>query len=148
MSRFRRLKAFHHSRAGMTLIEVLAVVVILGMLAATLAVGLSGKFGKANHEIARTQIGQIAGAVEVFQIEHQRLPDSSEGLEVLSARPQASYYLEASRLKDPWGNPYQYVVPGPDGHAFEVLTYGADGQPGGEDEAADISSTSLGGDAQ
>ncbi|MDA3961796.1 MAG: type II secretion system major pseudopilin GspG [Planctomycetota bacterium] len=129
---------------GMTLIEVLAVVVILGLLAATLTVGLSGKFGKARHEIARTQIGQLVGAVELFQMEQKRLPSSSEGLQALSAAADASYYLEASKLQDPWGKPYLYVVPGPAGVPFEIITYGADGQPGGESENADISSAALG----
>ena len=128
----------------MTLIEVLAVVVILGLLAATLTVGLSGKFGKARHEIARTQLGQLAGAVELFQMEQQRLPSAGDGLQVLTSPADASYYVEPGKLQDPWGKPYLYVVPGPGGQPFEIITYGADGQPGGEGENADLSSAALG----
>lgn len=127
----------------MTLIEVLAVVVILGLLAATLTVGLSGRIGKARHEIARTQIAQIAGAVETFRLDRRRLPSPSEGLGVLTAPADAPYFLEAGKLLDPWGKAYLYLVPGPDGQPFEVVTYGADGQPGGDGENADLSSAKL-----
>lgn len=132
------------SRA-MTLIEVLAVVVILGLLAATLTVGISGRMGKARHEIARTQIAQITAAIEGFRLDRRRLPTSGEGLTILSSEPQSAFFLEAAKLIDPWGNPYLYLVPGPEGHPFEVVTYGSDGQPGGEGDRADISSARLGG---
>lgn len=132
-----------HRSAGMTLIEVLAVVVILGLLAATLTVGLSGRIGKARHEIARTQIAQIAGAVETFRLDRRRLPSPSEGLGALTTPADAPYFLEAGKLLDPWGKAYLYLVPGPDGQPFEVVTYGADGQPGGDGENSDLSSAKL-----
>lgn len=130
-------------RQAMTLVEILAVVVILGLLAVTLTVGISGKMGKAKSEIARTQIGQIVAQVQTYQLEKRVLPPASQGLAVLTtpvAEPTAAYYLEPNKLLDPWGNPYLYVVPGPAGHPFEVLSYGADGQPGGSGDAIDISS--------
>jgi general secretion pathway protein G len=127
----------------MTLVEILAVVVILGLLAVTLTVGISGKMGKAKSEIARTQIGQIVAQVQTYQLEKRTLPSANQGLALLTtpvAEPAAAYYLEPNKLMDPWGNPYLYVLPGPAGHPFEVLSYGADGQPGGGGDAADISS--------
>ena len=129
---------------GMTLVEVLAVVVILGMLATALAVGLSGRFGRATHEIAKTSIAFLSGQVETFKLETQRLPTSSEGLQVLTDKATASYYTDAGKLIDPWGNNYMYMVPGPDGRPFEIISYGADGQPGGDGENADLSSARLG----
>ena len=129
----------------MTLIEVLAVVVILGLLAATLTVGIAGRIGKAKHEIARTQIAQLAGAVETFRLDKRTLPTTSEGLAALTLAPNAAYYLEPGKLLDPWGKPYLYLVPGPKGHAFEIVTYGEDGQVGGEADAADLSSVDLSG---
>lgn len=132
-------------RRGMTLIEILAVVVILGLLAATLTVGISGKMGKARHEIAKTQLAQIAGAVEAFRLEQRRLPTASEGLAVLSSNTSAACFLEAGKLIDPWGRAYLYLIPGPDGLPFEVVTYGAEGQVGGEGENADLSSAKLSG---
>lgn len=131
-------------RLAMTLVEILAVVVILGLLAVTLTVGITAKMGKAKQEICRTQIAQIVGQIQVFQMEKRGLPPASTGLGALTADPNASWYLEPAKLQDPWGAPYLYMVPGPDGQRFEVLSYGSDGQPGGTGDAADISSAHLG----
>jgi general secretion pathway protein G len=132
----------------MTLIEILAVVVILGLLAVTLTVGIAGKMGKAKTEIARTQIGQIVAQVQAYQLDKRSLPTAGQGLSVLTspaAQPSASFYLEPAKLMDPWGNPYLYVIPGPSGHAFEILSYGSDGQPGGKGDAMDVSSVAQSG---
>jgi len=123
----------------MTLIEVLAVVVILSMLAVTLTIGIAGKLGKARSEIAKTQIAQIVSQIQAFQLEKRALPQA-DGLTALTSDAKAAYYLEPGKLKDPWGRPYLYLVPGPDNAPFEVLTYGADGQPGGSGEDGDVSS--------
>ena len=132
-------------RTGLTLVEVLAVIVILGLLAVTLAVGLGGKLGTARHGIAVTQIGKLASNVEMFLATEKRVPTASEGLDVLSTNPKAAYYIDKAQLNDPWGRPYYYVVPGPDGHAYEIRSLGADGQQGGDGEDADITSVELGG---
>lgn len=137
-------------RRGMTLVEILAVVVILGLIATTLLVGFSGTFGKAKHELAKSGIGLLVGKVETYRIEKSDWPSNELGLAVLSAphaTPAASYYVNADQLIDPWGRQYLYVMPGPDGHPFEILSYGADGQPGGEGENADLSSANLRGRA-
>jgi general secretion pathway protein G len=137
----------------MTLVEILAVVVILGLVAGTLLVGFSGSFGKAKHELAKSGIGVIVSKIEAYRIEHSAWPDNDQGLIVLSdghASPTASYYLGPDKLLDPWGRNYLYIAPGPDGHPYEVISYGADGQPGGEagSENADITSTNLRGTNQ
>ena len=133
-------------RRGLTLVEVLAVVVILGLLAATLTVGLSGAFGKGRSELARTGISLIAQRVEMYRLDRGDWPPLELGLAALThgqADASASYYLKPDQLIDPWGNDYLLVVPGPDGEPFEVLSYGADGQPGGDAEDTDISSAHL-----
>jgi general secretion pathway protein G len=132
--------------AGMTLIEILAVVVILSLLAVTLTVGLTGKMGKAKREIAKTQIAQLVSQLQAYQLEKGSLPIAALGLSALTspaATPGQSYFTEPEKLIDPWGNPYLYLVPGPKGYPYEIISYGSDGQPGGTDDAADISSTSL-----
>lgn len=132
------------SASAMTLIEILAVVVILGMLAATLTVGVSAKMGRAKKEVAKTAIAQLVAQVQTLQLDTRRLPSSSDGLSVLSSDPAAPWYVEPGRLKDPWGNPYRYLAPGSNGQAFEIVSLGADGRTGGTGDDADVSSVSLG----
>jgi general secretion pathway protein G len=127
----------------MTLVEVLAVVVLLGTIAGALLVGFSSAYGRAKHALARSGMGVIRGKLELYHMDHDAWPSNEIGLAALSdgyARPTDPHYLGADQLLDPWGNPYLYITPGPDGHPFELLTFGADGRPGGFDEDADVSS--------
>jgi len=138
-------------RRGMTLVEVLAVVVILGLIAGTLVIGFSGSFGKAKRELAKSGIGIIASKIELFRMENDRWPENDLGLAELGdghATPSTSYYLSRDQLLDPWGRPYLYITPGPNGLPYEVISYGGDGQPGGApgSEDADVSSASLRGE--
>ena len=140
------------ARRGMTLVEILAVVVILGLVAGTLLVGFSGSFGKAKHELAKSGIGLIVSKIELYHIDRGIWPSNEQGLKALSdgnAPPTSSYYLGTDKLLDPWGRPYLYMVPGPDGHPYEVLSYGSDGQPGGVigAEESDLTSVNLRADA-
>lgn len=138
-------------RGGMTLVEVLAVVVILGLIATTLLVGFSGTFGKAKQELARSGIGLLVGKVESYRIEKSVWPGNEFGLALLAAphaAPTDLYFVTSDQLADPWGRNYLYVQPGPEGYPFEILSYGADGEPGGEGEDADLSSARLGGRAE
>ncbi|MEM9167059.1 MAG: type II secretion system protein GspG [Planctomycetota bacterium] len=131
---------------GMTLVEVLAVVVILGLLAGTLAVGFGGAFSKGKQELAKTGIGIIVERLELYRIEHDGYPDTSTGLAALTdgvALPSSPYYLGPDRLLDPWGEPYYLVVPGPDGHPYEVISLGEDRAEGGAGPDTDISSINL-----
>jgi general secretion pathway protein G len=131
----------------MTLVEVLAVVVILGLIATTLTLSFRGQTGRAKRELARTGIGVIVNAIESYAIESGALPTMEDGLEALtrSSPGRSEPYLKHDKLQDPWGNPYVYVTPGPIS-AYQVLSYGADGQLGGEPgtEAADLTSDNLG----
>ena len=131
---------------GMTLVEVLAVVVILGLLAGTLVIGFSGAFGKARHELAKSGIGVIVSRIELYKLDHGQWPGNDTGLAALSdgnAQPTAAYYLSRDQLLDPWGHEYQYISPATGGHPYEVLSLGADGQLGGENEDADVSSLNM-----
>lgn len=132
---------------GMTLVEVLAVVVILGLIATTLTVSFRGQLGRAKRELAKTGVGIVVAAVESYGLEMGGLPTMEQGLQALTVAPQGrgEPFLRADKLTDPWGNPYQYIIPGPNS-AYQVLSFGADGRPGGasgsEDE--DITSDNLG----
>jgi general secretion pathway protein G len=130
----------------MTLVEVLAVVVILGLIAGTLMVSFSGAFGKAKRELAKTGIAQIVDKLETYRIEKNSYPAVDAGLRVLTApvaTPQNSYFVASDKLLDPWGREFLYIVPGPGGEPFEVVSLGADGAPGGVGENADLTSANL-----
>jgi len=151
MERRRHQGILASRHRGMTLVEVLAVVVILGLIAGTLLVGFSGSFGKAKHELAKSGIGIVISQLEKYRLDKGAWPSNDQGLFVLTdghAKPTDSYYLNTGQLQDPWNRIYLYITPGPDGHPYEVLSYGADGQPGGESEDADITSVNLRGDNQ
>ena len=129
---------------GLTLIEILPVITLLGLLMATLAVGFSGAFGEGKRELARTGVAQIKMKLEAYYISQSAWPSPDQGLQVLAeAAPTAKHYLGPDQITDPWGNRYQLVIPGPAGHPYEILSYGADGAIGGEGEDADISSINL-----
>ncbi len=138
------------ARRGMTLVEVLAVVIILGLIAATLTLSFRGQVGRAKRELAKTGIALIVNAIETYALETGAIPTMEDGLDVLTRAPagRAEPFLKPDKLIDPWGHRYQYVTPGPQS-AYQVLSLGADGRPGvsaggagSEDE--DISSDQLG----
>jgi len=142
----RKIQIHKQTARAMTFVELLAVLVILGMIAGVLTVSFAGRFARGKREIARTQIAQITQAVETYRIEHGDWPPMEDGLAALtppSASPTATYFLKAEQIDDPWGRPYVFIAPGPDGFPYEIVTYGGDGQPGGEGEAADLSSVAL-----
>lgn len=133
---------------GFTLIEVMIVLVILGVLAALIVPKIMGRPDEARVVAAKQDIATIAQALKLYKLDNRRYPSVEQGLEALVKRPTVEplppnwkSYLE--RLpQDPWGNPYQYLNPGIHGEV-DVLSYGADGKPGGEGFDADIASWAL-----
>lgn len=133
---------------GFTLIEVMIVLVILGVLAALIVPKIMGRPDEARVVAAKQDIATIAQALKLYKLDNRRYPSVEQGLEALVKRPTVEplppnwkSYLE--RLpQDPWGNPYQYLSPGIHGEV-DVLSYGADGKPGGEGFDADIASWAL-----
>lgn len=144
--RWRRRGVFLRRARAMTLVEVLAVVVILGLLASTLAVSFSGAFSRGKRELAKTALAHLVSKVELYRLETDAWPPADAGLAVLSdgfALPSAPYYVSPDQLTDPWNAPFYIIVPGPDAHPYEIVSYGADRQPGGEGDNADVSSLQL-----
>ena len=125
---------------GMTLIEILVVIVILGLIATAVAVNVVGRAEKARVDRAKTDVPRIASdGVEAFKVMRGRYPTTEEGLKLLIDEKFLKPNAPDGRLKDPWDKDYLYLYPGqahPD--AFDVKSYGADGQPGGTDNNADI----------
>ena len=135
------------SQRGFTLIEIMVVVVIIGILATLVAPKVFDKPDQARVVKARTDIKAIVAALNLYRLDHFKYPTADEGLQALVTPPDgggtapATSYLDKAPV-DPWQNPYQYLNPGVHGEV-DVLTYGRDGQPGGEGYDADIGSWEI-----
>lgn len=124
-----------HRRRGFSLIEIMVVVVIMGMLAGAVAVGVGKYLDTAKINRAKSDIATIVGEIEKIKITKGRYPASNEGLSLVDFKQGTG--------KDPWGRAYGYNNPGQN-EPFEVFTLGADGRDGGEGIDADIYSWQLG----
>lgn len=139
---------------GFTLLELIVVVMVLSILASIVAVAVLKEPGKARITAAQVEIkATLEMALDRYYLAHGRYPTQEQGLKALIACPETepiprNYpqegYLKKKRMPlDPWDNEYVYLVPGSDESPYEIICYGADGQPGGEGEDADISSLDL-----
>ena len=117
---------------GFSLIELLVVMVIIGLLAGLVGPRLFRHVDAAKQKDAMAQIAMFEEALDLYRLENHKYPTSDEGLAALKD------YLKRQIPKDPWGNPYAYKKPGPDNRDFEIVSYGADGQSGGEGNDMDI----------
>jgi len=132
------------SGRGFTLIELLVVVVIIGLLAGIVAPRYFGQVGKSNTNVARAQIEQLGKALDTYRLDVNNYPTTEQGLQALVAKPDgvdrwAGPYLQKGVPPDPWGRAYRYKTPGDHGD-YDLTSYGADGQPGGTGENADVNS--------
>jgi general secretion pathway protein G len=129
---------------GFTLIEIMAVVLIIGLLSALVGVAIFPQIDKARVNTTKTQIRMLDGALETYRMDNARFPTSEQGLRALivpppDARSTQSYLREKRVPDDPWGNPYQYEAPGQHNQdGYDLWSLGADGSPGGEGVDADI----------
>ena len=136
--------------AGFTLIEIMVVVVILGILAALVLPNVMGRIGQAQTTKVNADIQGYETALSLFKLDNFRYPTTDQGLEALVKQPadpsirnwKDGGYIRSLK-KDPWGFDYQYVYPGTHGTEYDIFTLGADGQPGGEDENADVGNWNL-----
>ena len=135
---------------GFTLIEIMVVVVIMGILAALLVPKLVGRTDDARIIAAKLDIATVMQALKLYKLDNQRYPTTEQGLQALITKPtvgpaadgwKSGGYLD-KLPKDPWSHPYQFLSPGINGE-IDVFTLGADGQPGGVGNDADIGSWNL-----
>ena len=131
------------SNAGVTLIEMLVVVTIIALFATLVAPGMFKQGDKAKMVAARVQINNFEQALTQYKMNTGLFPTTEQGLEALRAKPANvtqwdGPYLRKDIPMDPWGHPYLYKFPGEHGDEPDIISYGADGQAGGEGLNADI----------
>jgi general secretion pathway protein G len=126
---------------GFTLVELLLVLVILALIGGLVLPGIIGKAEGAKAKAAASQVNRLSMAVESFYLDTGTTPENLDQLveEPGSVGGWNGPYVKASSLKDPWGRDYEYRYPGDHGD-FDIISLGADGQPGGEGKNADINS--------
>lgn len=137
---------------GFTLIELMVVIVILGILAGLIVPRIMGRPEEARRMKARVQIESIETALKLYKLDNGYYPTTEQGLQALVEPPAVGQlprawrgggYLEKGKVpKDPWDNEYVYLCPGIHGD-FDLVSYGADGEPGGEDKDQDINNWEL-----
>ncbi|HET6203962.1 MAG TPA: type II secretion system major pseudopilin GspG [Planctomycetota bacterium] len=137
-----RTRVSRSARRGFTLAELMVVVVILGLLATLVVKNVIPALFKAKVQIAKTEIMNIGQAIEQYMINNGSLPESLEPL-VTPDQNGVTYLKDMTATpNDPWGFPYVYEKD-PNGRTFEVKSYGKDGEPGGEEDNADISNKTI-----
>jgi len=133
-------------KRGFTLLEMLVVLVIIGLVASLVGPRLFSKVDSSKVQTAGVQIKLLRGAIETMRLDTGEYPTPDVGLSLLITPPADAVslgrwkgpYLDEAVPQDPWGHPYQYVVPGAGGRPFGIFSLGADGRPGGEGNNADI----------
>jgi len=137
---------------GFTLIELMVVIIILGILAMWVAPKIMSRPGEARQVKARLDIQNLETALKLYKLDNTVYPGTEQGLQALVEMPESGTipkkwkkggYLEKDRVpKDPWGNDFIYLSPGLKGD-FDIISYGADGAPGGEDENKDVNNWEI-----
>jgi len=147
----RALRRALADERGLTLVEILVVLTILGILATLVATNVIGAACEAKADATRVQIADLRSPLTRFHLDHGRYPSTSEGLEALvnpppgrNGRKFAAYIQGDKAPLDSWGNPFQYFSPGSHGNApFEMVSLGGDAKEGGEGCDADINSWEM-----
>jgi general secretion pathway protein G len=140
-----RINRRSRARRAFTIIEVIVIVVILGVIAAVIAPRLLSRVGQSKQAVAASNAASLATAMKLY-VADCGMPESGASINILVERPsnvdesvwKGPYVDNADALKDPWGNLFILVIPGQVNADFDIVSYGKDGQAGGEGENADI----------
>lgn len=141
------MKTLNNQR-GFTLIEIMVVVVIMGLLATLVTVNLLDNADKAKIVKAKADIKSIENALELYKLDQGRYPTTQEGIKSLTQKGEGhEAYIKGNVPKDPWGKEYVYLSPG-SRNEFDIVSYGADGEPGGTGKNEDITNGASAATAQ
>ena len=146
------LQKIGYDNRGFTLIELMVVIIILGILAMWVAPKIMSRPGEARQVKARLDIQNLENALKLYKLDNGVYPTTEQGLQALVEQPESGTipkkwkpggYLEKGRVpKDPWGNDFVYLSPGLHSD-FDLISYGLDGVPGGEDENKDVNNWEI-----
>lgn len=145
-------KPFRSSlQAGFSLIEFMVVVVIISILVGVVALNLMDAPDEASRAATQSQIRTFETALTMYRNKFQKFPTTSQGLDALvknpgglsGTYPSAGFLSSTEVPQDGWKQDFIYISPGKDGQPYEIISYGSDGEPGGEEAAADISSNDF-----
>ncbi len=147
--KLKNRKTMNVYQRGMTLMEILVVLVLIAVVMGIVAGNFGERGEQAKVKAAQIDIQNIINTLDLFKLEVGRYPTQSEGLQALVTKPQGvsrwnGPYWKANHVpRDPWDNEYRYVVPGKNNAPYEIISLGADGQDGGEGVNRDVSSAEL-----
>ncbi len=144
------MQRFKLNEEGFTLIEIMVVIIILGLLVAIVAPKILGRTDDARITATKLQIRQLEEALHLYKLDNGVYPSTEQGLDALINKPTIgeipSRWREGGYVpkipNDPWTHPYVYISPGAHGD-YDLSSYGADGEPGGEGKNADIESWNI-----
>ena len=146
------LQKLKYANRGFTLIELMVVIVILGILAMYVAPKIMSRPGEARQVKARLDIQNLENALKLYKLDNGIYPTTEQGLLALVEQPETGTvpkkwksggYLEKGKVpKDPWGNDFVYLSPGLKSD-FDIISYGLDGVPGGEEENKDVNNWDI-----
>jgi len=138
----RSIGLIRHAQRGMTLIEIMVVVVIISLVAGVVGVSVLNRLEEARKKVAYTQIKQISEALELYKLSFKKFPGTAEGLSALTVPKGKEQPFMPSIPTDPWDNDYVYIYPGSkNSGAFDLMSYGPDGVDGGGDDVGNWEET-------
>ena len=140
------MKFEYDPQAGWTFIETIIVITIVLILTSSVGFMAFGYIDRAKTVTAKNEIENYSLALSTYYLDCRQFPDEDQGLMALREKPTSDSnrwdgpYVTRTPGKDPWGNEYEYTIPGPDGLPFGIRSFGADKMEGGDEENKDVSS--------